>query len=368
MAELILQNKKQHNNRAEDLRPRKAALQDYRTKASQHRVLAEGHAVQGEVAQLQRYNRSIDIDLTTAEKVYDAKPEISGKQKAQPGVVRARGFEIGELRKQYPLPAHVPKPTSVDEAEKADMSRGAEFSMEYAQIMGRYEGEQDTAGKYAVKKPAVFTGAPERGRNGSIAENINVLMHGQPEYIGAHLVKREWGGTDNMWNVVAWTLKAEHKWARGFEMPIDVETARGNAPGRIQILVQKEDEVIKESDTPQQPGGEVAPEIDATRLHLNKALESVPMHAEGKGNYGGVALNINETGFTAAELEAQRELVKVAHTHTGKQGNNAEVDKGRQQYVADRKALRREHWNREMVAYEGTDKQGSGFLHNNPLI
>lgn len=325
-------------------------------------------AMQG-ITQLKRYDRVIDIDLTTTTKKWEAQKEVvhADPKKAKPAqsaVTKARGFEIGELRKQYPLPDGYPKPRSPDEAALADQARGQQFMSEYQAIMESYDGERDTDGTYTVMKPAIFDGAPERGRNGKIAIPINRLMKSSPEYIGAHLVKREWGGTDNMWNVVAWTSKAESMWAAGFERAVDINTAKGNPPGRIQIHVQKEDEALDENVVPKSKDN---PEVDSKRLELNSALESVPLTAAGRNTWSSVALTASEIGYTIA-FEHATEMLKASAISASDESNTALVNVNRIQNSESRDAERAEHWNREMVAYEGKDKTGSGFIHSNPLV
>lgn len=326
-------------------------------------------AMQQGTAQLQRYDRVIDIDLTTTTKVWEEQKEVISDnpkkaKSAQSAVSRARGFEIGELRKQYPLPEDYPKPRGPEEAALADKARGDQFLSEYQAILESYEGESDTDGKYAVNKPAIFDGAPERGRNGKIAIPVNRLMKSSPEYIGAHLVKREWGGTDNMWNVVAWTGAAEKKWAAGFERAVDISTAKGEQPGRIQIQVQKEDEALDENV---EPKAKELPIVDAKRLELNSALETVPMRAFGANRLTNVDLDAGIIGYSIAFEMARKQLNQVA-TEAGEDSDSTSVEENRKQKYGERDEERAEHWKREMIAYEGKDKTGKGFNHSNPLV
>ena len=108
------------------------------------------------------------------------------------------------------------------------------------------------------------------------------------DWIGAHLIKKEWGGEDNMWNVVCWPKKTELAWGEHFEEPIDTAfTNRRERKIDISINVEKEDELISPKDA---------------GTKISEAVNKIPKDAQ---RYATWVTAVEEQG-TSAMWEANR--------------------------------------------------------------
>ena len=250
--------------------------------------------------QLKRYTveRNLKLDLGT--KVWE-----KDKKTSQPAKTRARGQALAFLREMYPAVGNFSKDTP---AEEKDQTRGLEFLEARDRLDQKYkildsDSEDQTA---ESTRTAIYRDAPEgeRAKN-SQAQGV-IGLTGRKDYIGAHLVKREWGGDDNMWNVVAWLQSAENKWAASFERPVDMKGVFGEDPGSVSINVQKEDELIapdeyKTVTKDEKLTGTAYEKIAVERAKINRAVESVPLVAVGVNNVSTTSLNGTETGYAIAE-------------------------------------------------------------------
>jgi hypothetical protein len=312
------------------------------------------------VVQLRRYQVEKNIDLKLATKRWDAK-------NGQKGVVRARGQEIADLRELFPcltitIEDQKEKKKTQQGVTELDNGRGEEFLKEKQAILEKYDGrDDDVGGGFDATRPAIYHNAPSRGRNGKAAEAINLLVDEDPKFIGAHLIKREWGGGDNMWNVVSWTQDAENHWAKNFEKPVDSRGARGEVPGAVSISVTKEDDFISRSDL----GDEVkrvnkdpqsADRFEKERDGINAAMESVPVSAIGQNQDSTTSLNEGLIGFTAAGEKAKAKM----RDHVTKSDG---IEAG---FASQRGKIRSEHWDREVKNYEAGGKDM--FQHSNTVL
>lgn len=249
--------------------------------------------------QLKRYTveRNLKLDLGTKEWEKD--------EKNQPAKTRARGQALAFLRELYPAVGNFLKDTP---AEEKDKTRGQEFLEARNRLDEKYkildsDSENQTA---ESTRTAIYRDAPE-GKRAKNSQALGVIgLTGKKDYIGAHLVKREWGGDDNMWNVVAWLQSAENKWAASFERPVDMKGVFGEDPGSVSINVQKEDELIapdeyKTVTKNEKLIGTAYEKIAVERAKINRAVESVPLVAVGVNSVSTTSLNGTETGYTIAE-------------------------------------------------------------------
>jgi hypothetical protein len=318
------------------------------------------------VVQLRRYQVKKNIDLKLATKPWKAKPDQQGG--VQKGVVRARGQEIADLRVSFPClkitdeSVQKEKKKTPEGVEELDKDRGEEFIEEKLAIFEKYDGlDDDVQGVFNATRPAIYQGAPSRGRNGTAADKINGLVRNDPKFIGAHLIKREWGGADNMWNVVSWTQDAENHWAKNFEKPVDSRGARGDVPGAVSISVTKEDDFISRSDLGDElkrvnKDPQSADEFEKQRDGINAAMESVPVSAIGQNYVSTTSLNEGLIGFTAAGEKAKAEM----RDHVTKSDG---IEAG---FASQRGKIRSEHWDREVKNYEAGGKDM--FQHSNTVL
>ena len=248
--------------------------------------------------QLKKYSIEKNIKMDIGEKVWEGK-KGEGERDDQMAKTRARGESIKYLREMYPT----------SDGSKDDSKRGEKFQLAKESLDERYKltDEENLKDEAISTRPAIYRNAPEGRRSGNQAKGINNLTG--VEYIGAHLIKREWGGSDNMWNVVAWLKTAEKKWAENFENPVDMKGVFGQDPGRVSIKVTKEDEYIPdnaherliEGATINKTGFE---SIASSRASINRAIESVPYDAEGKNYQSTTTLSNAETGYAGALSKA----------------------------------------------------------------
>lgn len=311
--------------------------------------------------QLKRYTveRNLKLDLGT--KVWE-----KDKKTQQPAKTRARGQALAFLRELYPAVGNFSKETP---AEDKDKTRGLEFLEARDRLDQKYkildsDSEEQTA---ESTRTAIYRNAPEgeRAKN-SQAQGV-IGLTGRKDYIGAHLVKREWGGDDNMWNVVAWLQSAENKWAASFERPVDMKGVFGEDPGSVSINVQKEDELIapdeyKTVTKDEELTGTAYEKIAVERAKINRAVESVPFVAVGVNNVSTTSLNGSETGYAIAEDAGKKKFtneVKDAMKITtersdfgGKRPVPSSFEAADEITKANALKERREDWKKEKDTYK----------------
>lgn len=276
--------------------------------------------------QLKKYSVIRDLDLSLATTNWSAKGE-QGQEEYQSAKTRARGQMYADLREEHPIT------DNSGSFEEQEASRGAEYLSKKAAIDKKFENISDDEETVQSTRPAVKPNAPKgKRRNNSQADLINGMVQGV-HYIGAHLVKREWGGSDNMWNVVAWPQQAEDKWASTFESPVDSAGLKGQNPGKVKIEVRKEDEGLTQSRANELIHEEIrklkgtenekankrfkeSPTakrlLTSARWVSNRALESVPEVAKGTNSSGTVELDKSETKYEEARAGAEEHFRKKA--------------------------------------------------------
>lgn len=339
--------------------------------------------------QLKKYTVNRDLNLTLAFTDWKAKGQ-KGKEGYQSAKTRARGQMYADLREEYP-------PTHTDGTfEEKENSRGAMYLALKRDIDQKFEGISDDDGTVRTSRPALKPNAPKGIRKSNSQAGVINDIIGKEAYIGAHLVKREWGGADNMWNVVAWPKDtAEKKWADTFEKPVDQKGIRGEDPGCISITVVKEDEYLSSTDTQQiildeirklpadqkqraRDRKETSPtfkrEITKARWYANRGIESVPEMATGINFQGTITLNETETKCDEAKKAAKDYFRKVASNqllsskeltihpmNTQDQLTNTwEGEEKRSDSI--RKQERRKDWKAETGLYQ------PGFIHKDNVV
>ena len=276
--------------------------------------------------QLKKYSVVRDLDLSLATTDWSAKGE-KGEEDYQSAKTRARGQMYADLREEYPIT------DTSGNFEEQENSRGVEYLRKKLEIDKEFEKYSDDDETVQTSRPAIKPNADKgKRRKNSQAGPINDMVS-SVDYIGAHLVKREWGGADNMWNVVAWPQKAEDKWASTFEAPVDSAGLKGEDPGNVKIEVMKEDEELKQPRARDIIQEEIAKLegadnekakkrllesptakrlLTSARWESNRALESVPEVAKGTNFSGTVELDKSETKYKEAKEGAEEHFRKKA--------------------------------------------------------
>jgi hypothetical protein len=150
------------------------------------------------------------------------------------------------------------------------------------------------------------------------------------KWVGAHIIKRAWGGEDNMLNVVSWPQDAEDMWATSFEDPLDSAFASNRTSSEaVQTSFSKDDEAISsvmlEQIISKQLAGKdnvigdqdwlkiVRQKAELARINYNRAIEGVPIKASGRSDLGSSNLSSSDTKheeIKAAAIEKLANLVK----------------------------------------------------------
>lgn len=339
--------------------------------------------------QLKKYMVNRNLDLTLAFTDWQARGK-KGEEGYQSAKTRARGQMYADLREEYP-PAHTD-----GTFEEKENSRGTTYLALKQAIDQKFDGITDDAETVQTSRPALKPNASKgKRRANSQAGVINGIV-GKNAYIGAHLVKREWGGADNMWNVVAWPEDtAEKKWAETFEKPVDQKGIRGEDPGNISITVLKEDEYLSRANTQQIISEEIAKlptdkqqgaeqraatsptfkrKITEAQWYANRGIESIPEMATGINFQGITTLDETETKCDDAKKAAE----EYFRQNTSKQllsDEEKNVDprntrdlltntwEGEEKRSNDiRKQERRRDWKAE------TDLYQPGFIHEDNVV
>ncbi|UJP02773.1 MAG: hypothetical protein LZF85_13605 [Nitrosomonas sp.] len=270
------------------------------------------------VIQRARYSIEKRVSLTTAEKKWEEKDGQSAKK-------RAVGAMLAVLREEYPLPSGY---TKTKDNNTDDNFRGKDFLERKAQILDRFVGVDDSAAEVTSTRASIESDKEAGKRRGtSQAANVSRIAPGF-KWIGAHLIKREWGGADNMWNVVAWPQEAEDKWADQFEKSVDTDGLYGRDPGTVAIAVTKEDDTIDQGFIDEvekfsleidlndpvtaekaKKTGKFKETVAKKRNYLNRAMESIPIHAAGTNKLGTTTLSTGETRYDEAKESAKSEFM-----------------------------------------------------------
>lgn len=346
--------------------------------------------------QRKSYEVSRTLPITTEMTAFTSDPLTKIDQKTQlevptkdpkTGKEKARAKILGKLREEYPLSPQDNQGTALER----DQRRGEEFARRKQEAEASLVESPD--GSVLVPGAHVEGIAPgERARRGS-GEATGVKKIAGGDWIGAHLVKCEWGGEDNMWNVVAWPQAAENKWAKEFEYPIDrAFTNRTERAAEIQIHVTKEDEeldkqkvegfILQEmSKLPDQSLWanqedkarriqKVESSLVNKRWAYNRAVESVPLSAAASSHLGATRLSKADTNWEFAADSADKAMIKAVQDEIAalptspKLHERAKVVGGQQAEVdADdsRKKERTDAWKQE------TDNYTPGFEHVNTV-
>lgn len=238
---------------------------------------------------------------------------------------------LGKVRQKFPLSTENEQQASSEkwDAERRDAHRPPGYAEAKAKVMSQLQPYSDaqSASTSVWTRGAHVSGlsvASERSRANTPESTLTKKVTKMKDWIGAHLVKREWSGEDNMWNVVSWPKAAEDTWGKGFEEPIDIAFAVG---GRrklsIDIQIGKEDEAVPRRDlgamllgaAPQIFSGDTS-EIPASAKSMaadawhntNRGLESIPTFAKGESELGSATLNKGDTKWTEAQVAAKAVL------------------------------------------------------------
>ena len=260
--------------------------------------------------QLKRYTVERDLDLSLATKTWKAQG-TKGVEGYQSAKTRARGQLYADLRAEYPASR------KDGTQEEKDQTRGEEFLEQKRLIDAKFDNINDDEATVNTTRPAILPNAEMGTRRKSSQAGPISKINTDEDWIGAHLVKREWGGADNMWNVVAWPKKAENFWAKHFERPVDSRGLNGEDPGNIKIVVVKEDELItrdianKVIDLKAKALGREARTQSKTffkqaagaRAAANRALEAVPVSASGTNEDGVTTVDGSMTAFDPSQAK-----------------------------------------------------------------
>lgn len=327
--------------------------------------------------QLAKYTVKRNFPLSKGVKTIEKK-EAEKNRPEQSAKSRAKGELYAVLRSQFPIP-HGKKTDNFEEQEEA---RGNEYLIRRKMIDDEFEAKNitDEQESVSIYRAALTPGKGEGARAGS-SQATGVSKYLGLKMIGAHLVKREWGGSDNMWNVVAWPQTAENKWADGFEQPIDNAATWGLEPGEIDIEVEKDDEAISkmkiepfiegailrmkndgkaEDELESSASRSLAPHfmdpINRERHKLNRMIESVPRKASGTNNAPSILtgesrttktdISTQDTGYTAVLTAAVGKLKTLANNEISKKSDRDIVDDQEKdkQWAENIRPVRAEKW------------------------
>jgi hypothetical protein len=287
---------------------------------------------------------------------------------------------LGKLRADFPLPADLESTANTDKwtAQKRDQERGEKFAERKEEVLERVRDGASHYGEQQNKKMVWVPGAhvsglsvaSERDRRSTPESKLTKDVTGQEDWIGAHLIKKEWGGEDNVWNVVCWPEAAEKKWGGEFEEPIEVAFSNQRETTiDISVRVEKEDETFGEEDVTllvqealkKVPGenqrwrDEVQGGAIARRMTANRGLERIPVSAVGRSKLGTSTMTSTETKYSAAVLAAKEKLAKqitaLATSEPHKQKTVKEPHEVGKESSDKRSKERTEGWQKELLNY-----------------
>jgi hypothetical protein len=243
---------------------------------------------------------------------------------------KAKDILLGKLRLDYPLDSVTEETANRENwsGEKRDAERGEAFLSKKREIL-REIAERGAEGVWVPGAHVAGLSVlheRERREGNKVESALTKKVTKSQDWIGAHLIKREWGGEDNMWNVVSWPKAAEAEWGEHFEEPIEVAFAnKRERKVDINVEVEKEDEVISPEEVKSATDTAIqkipVPKDDAwvrliheeaakAKWELNRGVESVPVKAAGASKLGTANLAAGKTGWTAATDTVLKEFRK----------------------------------------------------------
>ncbi len=305
---------------------------------------------------------------------------------------QAEKLLLGKLRLDYPLDPAVQKKADEEawSALQRDEQRGEEFAKRKRQVLARISGASDYYGPGKNEKMVWTPGAhvaglsvaSERERKNTPESTLTKDVTKTSDWIGAHLIKREWGGEDNMWNVVCWPGAAEKKWGTEFEEPIEVAFANQTTKKiNFSVRVSKEDEAIRGEEVEQmvEEGLKGGPPKDerwrnavqggaiTTAARANRGIERIPTLATGKSELGESTLTSAETKFDAAVKAAQVQVSKKIKELAAKAPHEKrpvpELSEVTKEQAETRMTERQKGWGEEVANY-----RSERYDATNPLV
>ncbi|OQW38971.1 MAG: hypothetical protein A4S08_08515 [Proteobacteria bacterium SG_bin4] len=311
------------------------------------------------VAQAKRYTVTRDLPLTTVMRPID--------------VGSAKSRLLSNLRSDYPIPKGVSIKDEMSGDER-DQFRGEEFLRKKVELLKKLP-ETGTVPVPSAHVANIATHERLRAKN-SQAKAISQIAP-KIDWIGAHLVKREWGGEDNMWNVVAWPQRAEDTWAEKFEDPIDIAISNQTAQDvNISLSVIKEDEIVskdaailaaqekikglKDDGQKENWAKLISEEAAKSRWDVNRAVESVPIEANGSSRLGAVRLDQALTQWNDAEKAGYQAFTNTVERAAAKAPNEKRApflkggDEMEKIKHLERNKERKEAWEQEKANYTET--------------
>ncbi|WP_436397555.1 hypothetical protein [Roseobacter sp. S98] len=266
----------------------------------------------------------------------------------------ARKTMLNTLRNQFPLDPIIEQQAKSEKWDNArkDQSRAPEFAVKKRELEQQVSNapaqyaDTDSGTREPGKKPeeqpydvaklwvagAHVKGlrvASDRGRKNTPESALTKQVTGTKDWTGAHLIKREWGGEDNMLNVVCWPDQAEKDWGTGFEEPVELAFAtRARREVDISVRVDKEDEAIKREDIADtikdatadpttKLNKHILGKAEVGRMDANRGIERIPVAARGHSALGTVSFDKSVTKWdearTAALKKLQRTLTGMKH-------------------------------------------------------
>jgi hypothetical protein len=292
--------------------------------------------------------------------------EKTPKEKAQDAI-------LGKLREAYKLSTENEEAAVKEKWSGAqrDERRGPEFLRQKEQMLTELDEREefltDTAEDekdYKIKKEErSATGfwvagahvkglsvASERKRENNPQSALIKKITKKDDWIGAHIIKKEWGGEDNMWNVVCWPGKTEKKWGKEFEEPIDMAFANRTIKKLdIAVDVEKEDAAFADDhfDTfiAEKTAGKTVSEqwmnlikqnAKLAQIDANRAMESVPVRASGSSRLGTSSINSTDTNWDAAKIPAETGVKNVIENFTKKEPHQKQFENFKKEAVSNK--------------------------------
>ena len=154
-----------------------------------------------------------------------------------------------------------------------------------------------------VYTPHISTiGLGDRPRTNTFVNDIKSYLVKNEDYVGGHLIKCEWGGEDNMMNVVVWSNTAEEKWSKGFEKEIEAAFLLDKKKQiTIEIVATKEDNWSESPEGKLEIGSNKITKYK--KMMMDKNMERIPYKVEAKAfdlKNVGVTIGISESGYKNA--------------------------------------------------------------------
>ncbi|MBN9387837.1 MAG: DUF4157 domain-containing protein [Chloroflexi bacterium] len=305
--------------------------------------------------QLKRYTVSRNLPL---------EPHFREWKNTKEDIDKARIELLGKVRQAYPLTPELEETANREKwsADKRDENRGPGFNEAKMKILEQLKPGSDSTGDTSSSiwtRDAHVAGlsvASERERANTPESTLTKKITKIQDWIGAHLIKRAWGGEDNMWNVVSWPKAAEDKWGKEFEGPIDIAfSVNKRNKLDISLEIEKEDEAI-----PAKEISELITKAQETKgdnenwqkaigedgvkafYEANRAIESIPVSAKGTSEISKTNLEAGDTKWNEA-VNAARTYVTSIITNSAKKAP---------------------HQSRKLVGQEEAEKTKKSDLYN----